>query len=305
MEDLIEVEVENGKVTLSGSVGSLHDKRRANRLAWVAGVNQVDDISLDVKWWAEGLTRRDTELVDRSDEEVAKSIEDALYYDPRTLSFKIDAEVDEGVATLTGTVDNLEAKSAAEEDAQNTVGVWLVRNKIKVRPINAPADMEIAQDILEAFERDFLLNRFDFTVTVINGKARLYGTVDDYFQKERAERVASRVFGVVEVENNVEIRDKWSWESDSVIKKNIEWEYFWSMLVDADDISVAVDHGLATLNGEVDTWAERNAAVRNAFEGGAEMVQSLLKVGTGLNSFYDNSMYNYQECPDPYWCPWP
>jgi hypothetical protein len=36
------------------------------------------------------------------------------------------------VVTLTGTVDNLKAKRAAEQDAKNTVGVWRVTDLLKV-----------------------------------------------------------------------------------------------------------------------------------------------------------------------------
>jgi osmotically-inducible protein OsmY len=54
---------------------------------------------------------------------------------------------------------------------------------------------------------------------------------------------------------------------------------FWSPFVDANQVRVKVDAGIATLEGKVDDYAEMHAAVENAFEGGATRVDNRLRVG--------------------------
>ena len=67
-------------------------------------------------------------------------------------------------------------------------------------------------------------------------------------------------------------------KSDSEIVSEIESELWWSPFVDSDQVEVSVDNGVATLTGSVDSWAERNAATDNAYEGGATLVDNDLVV---------------------------
>jgi osmotically-inducible protein OsmY len=53
---------------------------------------------------------------------------------------------------------------------------------------------------------------------------------------------------------------------------------WWSPFVDADDVTIRVSDGVATLTGEVDSWSELRAATENAFEGGARWVRNDLEV---------------------------
>jgi osmotically-inducible protein OsmY len=41
---------------------------------------------------------------------------------------------------------------------------------------------------------------------------------------------------------------------------------------------VKVENGVATLPGTVDNWRERDAAAKNAYDGGAVLVRNKLKV---------------------------
>jgi osmotically-inducible protein OsmY len=124
------------------------------------------------------------------------------------------------------------------------------------------------------------------------------------FERGTADDVAASVRGVRDVNNdltldNADARltydpyvDAWSiyeydwytpkpitvWKQDSVIAEEIEQELAWSPFVDADEISVAVNNGVATLTGAVDSVAERQAAVENAFEGGAAGVRNQIEI---------------------------
>ena len=151
---------------------------------------------------------------------------------------------------------------------------------------------------------DQYVERFELTVSVVDGTAHLYGTVDSYFEKNRADDVASRVTGVLDVENHLTvdhydtayIYDPYVDDSyvsddelidydrraplktDSQIKDAIESELWWSPFVDSDDVTVTVDDGIAMLTGTVDTWSERRSASENAYEGGATLVDNELIV---------------------------
>ncbi|MGD9115282.1 MAG: BON domain-containing protein, partial [Desulfobacterales bacterium] len=193
--------------------------------------------------------------------------------------------------TLSGQVHNLKAKNVAEQDARNTIGVWLVRNHIKVRPgigthtsPKPDADAELARKVRLALLRNPYTHQHKITVTVNNYLVMLDGTVNSNLEKERAEDAASVVKGVTAVVNNLKINKTWTPKEDWEIKKDIEDELWWSPFVDEGDISIAVADGVATLVGVVDTLRERRVATENAYEGGAKQVRNLLKVRYGPES---------------------
>jgi osmotically-inducible protein OsmY len=202
-------------------------------------------------------------------------------YDPRVLAFKIYVDVDMGQVTLRGVVDSLKAKRSAEMDARHTAGVRWVKNYLKVRPANPLPDLQLEENVRNALQRDNLLERYEFTVSVINQKAYLYGTVDSHYEKMWAEDVASRVAGVTEVANYIIVNQTWEWKSDAEIKADVEGELFWSPYVDSEDITVEVEDGDVTLEGVATDWAEADAAVDNAFEGGARSVRARLNLADG------------------------
>lgn len=70
-------------------------------------------------------------------------------------------------------------------------------------------------------------------------------------------------------------------KSDWEIKEDIEDELYWSSFVDSDEVTVNVDDGEATLTGTVDTMDEREAAEKNAYDGGAVSVDNDLTVEYG------------------------
>lgn len=306
---LIEVAVEDGAVTLSGVVGSAAEKNQAVTDAYVAGVQSVEAGELAVKPWAADDRLRGDKFVDRSDEAIAEAVSDALLYDPRVAGFKVDVAVENGVATLRGTVGTLFAKRVATRDARNTVGVWRVKNYLKVRGEQPPTDEQIRSNVVDAIQRDPYVQRDDVSVSVIGGEVYLAGEVDTYFQKTQADDIASQVPGVVEVNNNLLVADAWTpptpspyvdehvWlpgagryvlpegfdpaKSDWAIAQDIRDELWWSPFVDAEQITVSVDDGVARLTGKVETWDERQAAATNAFEGGAVEVDNDLQIVYG------------------------
>jgi osmotically-inducible protein OsmY len=298
---LIEVKVKNGDVTLSGTVGSLQEKTQAGSDAWVAGVKSVDTDDLEVKWWARDDMKRTSTYVSRTDEEIKKAVKDAFLYDPRVLSFNPNVEVSYGTVTLSGMVDNLEAKRAAEQDAKNTLGVWRVKNQLKVRP-KIPENDVLEQRVASALLDDPYVERFEVDVDAYIGWVYLSGDVDTSFEKNRAERVTEGVKGVVGVVNNLDYDYLWVWKPDWEIRADVKDQLEWSVFVDDNDISVSVDDGIVTLSGTVDSWSEKDDAEKNAYQGGAKDVENYLVVDYGYYGPYGPGYYGspYYHGPDYY-----
>lgn len=274
---LIQVSVSNGNVTLSGSVGSLQEKTRARSNAWVAGVVSVDADDLDLRWWARDEMRRTRAHITRTDDEIQEAVEDALVYDPRVMSDNVDAAVTGGTVILSGTVNNLAAKRAAEQDARNTIGVIRVTNNIKVRP-DIPADDVLETRVASALRVDPYIERYNVTVNAHGGWVYLSGNVDTSFKKNRAERVTEGVEGVVGVVNNLDYDYQWVWARDQEIRDNVRDQLRWNPFVEADNVRLSVDDGVVTLHGTVNAWSEREEAEKNAFQGGAKDVINNLVV---------------------------
>jgi osmotically-inducible protein OsmY len=275
---LIEVEVEDEKVTLTGTVGSLQELNRARSDAWVGGVDSVDTSGLEIKWWARDDMRRKNLYVSRSDEEIKEAVKDAFLYDPRVYSFNINVDVSYGAVTLSGVVDNLAAKKAAERDAKNTAGVRRVINNIKVRPEVIPSNDKLESRITKAFVNDPYIERFQLDISAYGGTVYLSGEVNTSWEKERAEDIAEGVKGVLYVVNNIDYEHEWTWKPDWEIREDVKSQLFWSPFVDEDEVSVTVDDGIVNLTGVVDTYSERQSAEDNAYEGGAKDVKNNLTV---------------------------
>ncbi|MCB9726920.1 MAG: BON domain-containing protein [Deltaproteobacteria bacterium] len=296
---LVRVSVQDGRVSLGGVVGSAAEKTRAVDDAWVGGVKAVDDTGLEVARWARDEDLRSKKYIRKPDADVEKAIESALLVDPRVRSSSVDVEVDTGIVHLRGTVATLKAKRAAANDARSTTGVLAVRNNLRVAPGARASDKTVENAVKAALRRDPHVSAYDMTVTVRNGVVTLGGTVSSFLAKEIADQVASGVDGVLLVDNDVRVLREGTpavydiyvddvypytlaWYdatpvvryamNDDAIREAIEDEMWWSPFVDADDVHVSVVGGVATLTGKVESWAERTAAIENAYEGGAASV---------------------------------
>lgn len=276
-DNLVEVRVTDGKVGLAGTVGSLQERIQAFADAWVAGVKAVDTDKLEVEWWARDRMRRKSAAVARTDVEIEAAVGDALRYDPRVPAGQVGVSVDLGVATLSGSVDNLRAKGAAAQDAHNTLGIWRVVNNLKVRP-EIPDDEELEKRVAEKLLDDALANRFDIAVKADHGWVTLAGDVETSYESQQAELAVHAVKGVVGVRNKIKFDRVWHWQPDRELKEAVLDQLFWSVFVESDDISVSVRNGVVTLSGTVSSWGEYDDAEKNAYQAGAKHVQNKLEV---------------------------
>jgi osmotically-inducible protein OsmY len=116
-----EVEVQDGVVTLSGTVFYRSAKRAAAEIArHVGGVKKVID-RLEVR----------PPLPRPSDDEIAAAIRTSLEMNSLVDADDVNAKVNEGAVVLTGTVLDPLAKWTAEDLADRTAGVVAVENNLR------------------------------------------------------------------------------------------------------------------------------------------------------------------------------
>jgi osmotically-inducible protein OsmY len=117
----IDVEVEDGKVTLRGSVNAFWKRRRAEEV--VLGVDGVKDL-------VSYLTVVPTQGLgdDVTAETIVDSLSENYLIDPQS----IDIKVNRGLVTLRGTVRSERAKREAFDIALNTEGVSDVRDELLI-----------------------------------------------------------------------------------------------------------------------------------------------------------------------------
>lgn len=190
----IGVAARNGVVTLSGHVGSVAEKFAAERAARrVKGVKAI----------AQDLTVHLPPDKKTADDEIAQRAVKMLAWDVLIPPGTIAVEVEDGVITLSGTVEWGYQRDEAERDLRRLGGVNGVINLIEVRPRVDAADVQTR--LRAAFERNAELEADGITVTVKSSRVILSGKVKSWIEREEAERVAWSVAGVTAVEDHIAI----------------------------------------------------------------------------------------------------
>jgi osmotically-inducible protein OsmY len=207
----INVRVDSNRVTLSGAVGSAYEKQLAMDYSHVVGVGSVvaDELEVHPEYRSEMLQSDQLDVL--TDKQITDAIKKAFTYDPRVPEDKIAVEIREDIAILSGTVNNLNAKLAAESDARHTAGVRDVENNIQVeKKVVVTPEVPVSDDAIHnradlAIQRDPYVESNYISISVSNGVVLLDGKVDSQFKKEQAEKVTSNVKGVLAIKNNIEV----------------------------------------------------------------------------------------------------
>jgi osmotically-inducible protein OsmY len=207
------------------------------------------------------------------DADIADAIENECRFDHAIDVNKIDVEVLNGIAELTGTVHNLKAKERATRIAELVKGVRAVSNRIEVDPPIIISDAGIRDNILQALLEDPATDSYEIGVDVENKVVTLTGTVDSYQEKMLSEDVAKSVTGVVALQNDIDIEYKVN-RPDTEIREDISEALKWSVLVDEGLISVEVNDGAVELSGIVGSSAEKSNAFFTAWVTGVKSVDT-------------------------------
>src|SRR5712691_11331104 len=190
----VAVSANDGKITLRGTVGSLREKREAQKAAQrVFGVISVDN-QLQVKLMNDEK---------RGDAELRGDVLQALMLDsliPKT----VDAKVEDGFVTLNGTANWQYQRDEAYFVASNIVGALDVFDEIDLE-YPTPSAGNVKDSIKKALKRNAALDAEDLHVSTENGTVTLKGTVSSWAEHDEAIDAAWAAPGVTSVHDDLTV----------------------------------------------------------------------------------------------------
>jgi osmotically-inducible protein OsmY len=163
----------------------------------------------------------------KNNSELQKDVQDAIKWEPLLKAAEIGVTVQDGIVTLTGTVDGYYKKKEAEDAAKNVVGVKAVVEKIDVKYCCSLAEsddneiakevvnalnrngqipnnkLKVKKDIESALKRNWSIDAKDIMVNASDHKVTLTGTVKSWYQKNEATQIAWKAPGVRIVDNEL------------------------------------------------------------------------------------------------------
>jgi len=125
-------------------------------------------------------------------------------------------------------------------------------------------DRELQQHVQNALDWEPSVDATEVGVTVDNGVVTLRGDVPSFAEKETAERVALRVYGVKAVANDIDVRLVSGYErTDSEIAQAVANALKWNTTVPEDRVTISVRDGQVILRGTLDWQYQKDAATRS------------------------------------------
>jgi osmotically-inducible protein OsmY len=193
----INVEVNNGVVTLTGNVPSyaafVATQKAAHR---VAGVKDVaNDLHVEIP-----------EAQARTDTAIAEAVRQALAWDALVSEEQITSTVTHGWVTIEGSVESLHEREDADRAVRRLAGIKGVHNHIVVNPPKADAK-DVRNAIQEALERCAKDEAEHITVRVSESTVTLSGRVSSQKERRAILETVSHAPGVKTINDQLCISD--------------------------------------------------------------------------------------------------
>lgn len=195
----------------------------------------------------------------KTDRQVKQDVEEELAWDPAVDSTRIGVEVEDRVVTLSGRPSSFAEKVAAEHAAHRVAGVRAVVVDLSVHlpHENRHTDEDVAKAVRAVLHWTEGLHDDTLHVQVEKGWVTLTGKVDWGYQRLRALRAVSEMRGITGVSDALEVGgDVVAGDIGTTIRKAMQRH----AEREASRIDVNVQDGTVTLNGKVDSYAEREVA---------------------------------------------
>ena len=124
------------------------------------------------------------------------------------------------------------------------------------------SDAEIAKRIADLLQWDPLVPDDKINVTVENGVVRLRGNVEWNYQKDLAFKDASKIGGVVRIENWIQVAPS---VNTADVRERIEQAFERQADLETEKIHVRAEGQKVILEGKVSSWSKRSIAERAAW----------------------------------------
>jgi osmotically-inducible protein OsmY len=252
----VQVEVDDGLVTLRGSNASRHERQLL--VASASGVKGVKDVML-------AFASPDAPAVE---ERVAREVNQRLADDGRLEGARVTTHVQGRSVQLSGTVGSLAQREAAVEDAR-VDGVdevqalslqvdWSAATQARAGlPYSAPADSDLAAAVLRELGGDPRIGFPLPMVTATRGVVTLSGKVSDCRSRRAATNDADSVRGVLRVDVQMTVAPARR-ESDATIQQLVERTLLDDVETpDASHLQMTTSGAKVTLRGNVVSQEEK------------------------------------------------
>jgi osmotically-inducible protein OsmY len=198
------------------------------------------------------------------DATLLRNVQSRIAGRPGVDASRVQAAVERGALSLTGTVASLYEREEIEKQAASVRGLAAVDNKIEIVRLDAP-DIVLANEAERAISASPRLRALGVTVSAKDAVLSIDGEVPVARDREDVEDAASRVHGVQAIENHLRLTPVTV--DPEITRKRIE-ALLGNKLVfgGVEDLKVEVaQDGVVTLSGIVLTYADRLAAERFAY----------------------------------------
>jgi len=207
--------------------------------------------------------------------ETDRKIEDAAKasYNYRTvLEDHVNVKVQDGVVTLTGTVQDRDDQALAEDTVENLPGVTSVKNNIIIKSTYPEhSDSWIALKVRGRLLVKANVSATATTVVVQDGVVTLGGTATNLAQKELTEVYAKEIDWVKSVKNDIVVKDTPATGEtmgekidDASITTQVKYALLGHKATSALKTKVTTSDGVIAITGEASSDAEKSLVTKLA-----------------------------------------
>ncbi|MPS72278.1 MAG: BON domain-containing protein [Chryseobacterium sp.] len=197
----------------------------------------------------------------KTNTELQRDVQDAINWEPQLKNINIGITAKDGIVCLTGTVDSYAKKLQIEQVVKKVFGVNIfVENiDVKLQKHETKNDIEIAREIMAAFEANPVIPQEQLEVKVENGWVTLTGELSWDYLRDITENTIQHLPWIKGIYNNIIIVPEM--HHHTIDKEGIVKALNRSS-IDDREITVSVSGTTVKLTGTVHTWHQREEAAR-------------------------------------------